>query len=39
MKTRTNVKAGGLTANHNQTVASGLHVKTAVKAGGIIMEG
>jgi hypothetical protein len=36
MKIKTNVKAGGWTANHNQTVASGLKVKTNVKAGIII---
>jgi len=33
MKVKTNVKAGGLTAQHNQTVAKGLKVKTSVKAG------
>jgi len=32
MKLRTNVKAGGLSANHNQT---GLRLKTRVKAGGL----
>jgi hypothetical protein len=35
MKIKTNVKAGGLTTNHSQTVARGLKVKTSVKAGGI----
>ena len=35
MKIKTNVKAGKLSANHNQTVAlAGLPVKTQVKAGG-----
>lgn len=33
MKIRTNVKSGGLSANHNQTAARGLKVKTNVKAG------
>ena len=32
MKTKTNVKAGGLSANHNR---SGLAIKTRVKAGGL----
>ena len=32
MKTKSNVKAGGIHLNHNQ---SGLSVKTSVKAGGI----
>jgi hypothetical protein len=38
MKVKTNVKAGGLTSNHNQTFISGLKVKTNVKAGTIIIE-
>ena len=32
MKTKTNVKAGGLRTNHNQ---SGIAVKSNVKAGGL----
>jgi hypothetical protein len=34
MKIKSNVKAGGLSAQHNQTVSRGLKVKTNVKAGG-----
>ncbi len=35
MKVKTNVKAGGLWQNHNETLASaGMKVKTNVKAGG-----
>jgi hypothetical protein len=39
MKTKTKLKAGDwpITGNHNQTLASGLRVKTALKAGGIIV--
>lgn len=33
MKTKTNLKPGALTANHNETLAAGLPAKTAVKAG------
>jgi len=34
MKTRSNIKAGGTTLNHNETLVCGLRVKTNVKAGG-----
>ena len=36
MKIKTNVKAGALTSNHNQTLVRGLRVKTNVKAGGLV---
>jgi hypothetical protein len=45
MKTKTNLKAGqgahtnetlaALTSNHNETLVTGLRVKTAVKAGAL----
>jgi len=38
MRIKSNVKAGGLTAQHNQTMARGLKVKTNVKAGGMHMQ-
>ena len=33
LKVKTNVKAGGMTHNHNETLVRGLKVKTNVKAG------
>ena len=42
MKVRTNVKAGGLRPNHNETLVrprpqpTSLKVKTGVKAGGVL---
>ncbi len=33
MEIKTNVKAGALTQNHNQTAARGMKVKSRVKAG------
>jgi hypothetical protein len=35
MKTKTKVKAGGISSNHNENLARGLKTKTKVKAGGI----
>ncbi len=35
MKIKTNLKAGGITLNHNQTVVRGLKVKSCVKAGAV----
>jgi hypothetical protein len=37
MKVKSNVKAGGLNANHNQTTASALRIKTKIKAGIIVV--
>ena len=39
MKIKSNVKAGALDPNHNQTAARGLKVKSGVKAGGIRVPG
>ena len=41
MNVKTKVKAGEgpVGHNHNETVASGLRVRTAVKAGGVIIQG
>jgi type VI protein secretion system component Hcp len=38
VKIKTNVKAGGITMQHNQTVVRGLKVKTNVKAGKVQMQ-
>jgi hypothetical protein len=38
MKIKTNLKAGKLTTNHNQTAAHGLKVKSNVKAGGLTVQ-
>ncbi len=35
MTIKTNVKAGGLTANHNQAPTSGLKVNSKVNAGAV----
>jgi hypothetical protein len=35
MRIKTNMKAGKIAFNHNQTVARGLRVKSNLKAGGI----
>ena len=39
MKIKTNVKAGGIQMQHNQTVARGLKVKSGVRAGDIPSDG
>ena len=42
MKAKTNLKAGGITLNHDQTLtrpqAQGFKVKTQVKAGGVSLK-
>jgi hypothetical protein len=38
MKIKLNVKAGAIDPNHNQTTARGLKVRTAIKAGTIVLE-
>ena len=38
MKIKTNVKAGGINLQHNQTVARGLKVKTNAKAGDMMNQ-
>jgi hypothetical protein len=35
MRTRTNLKAGGVHLQHNETLRGGLTLKTHVRAGGI----
>ena len=35
MKVHTNIKAGGLGANHNEKQSKSLAVKTGIKAGGL----
>ncbi len=35
LKVKTNLKAGGILRNHNETLVRGLKVKTNIKAGGI----
>lgn len=38
MRIKTNVKAGGVTLQHNQRITSSLKVKSGVKAGGIALN-
>ena len=38
LKVKTNVRAGGFSLNHNQTLARGMKVKTNVRAGGLSMN-
>ena len=38
MRTKTNVKAGGMNMQHNETLRGGLRLKTHVKAGGVNMQ-
>ena len=38
MNVKTNVKAGGMQMQHNQTMARGLKVKSGIKAGGIQLQ-
>ena len=36
LKVRTNIRAGGMGANHNETQVRGLKVRTHIRAGGIV---
>jgi hypothetical protein len=38
MKIKTNIKAGGISMQHNQSMARGLKIKSNVKAGGISLN-
>ena len=38
MKTKTNVNAGALVPNHNQTLANGLRVRTSLNVGAVAPE-
>ena len=38
MKVKSNVKAGGVNMQHNQTVTRGVRVKSGVKAGGVNLQ-